>query len=86
MPTKPQPRAATLDLAGMVGVVFSSAREALGVSRHELARRHNLAANTLRELELGLGNPTVGRLEEVGRDVYGVRLAIIQDANEPADG
>lgn len=86
MPTRPQARAATLDLAAQAGVIFTRQREdVLKVSRHELARRHELAANTLRELELGLGNPTVGRLEQVGRDVYGIRLAILEDHNETED-
>lgn len=71
------------DLTASAGAILKQHREALGVSRKALAEQHHLAANTLREVELGLGNPTLDRLERLARDVYGVELGIVA-ASGPA--
>lgn len=64
-------------LAAQVGRILTAHRETgLGLSRKALAERHDLAPNTLREVELGTANPTLGRLEELARDVYGIELTI----------
>lgn len=79
-------RTVTLSLAQQAGVILARHREdVLGVSRRELARRHDLAATTLLELERGTGNPTVGRLTDVAATVYGIRLAILEDHNEASE-
>lgn len=76
-------RSATLTLAEQAGAVLARHREdVLKLSRRALAAKHGLASTTLLELEHGRGNPTVGRLADVARDVYGVRLAILEDHNE----
>lgn len=65
------------DLAARTGALLLAHRESLGISRRALAERHGLAPNTLREVELGLANPTLRRIEVLAADVYGVELAII---------
>lgn len=70
------------DLRAELGRILTQHREAaLGLSRKALADRHGLAANTLREVELGYANPTLGRVQELAREVYGLDVSIV-----PVDG
>lgn len=70
----------TSALARSLGSMLQQHREASGVSRKALADRNHLAANTLREVELGQANPTLARIEELGA-IYGLGIAIV-----PVDG
>lgn len=63
-------------LAEQLGAILIAHREATGQSRRQLADEYDLAANTLRELELGLANPTLERVE-VAASMYGLRLALV---------
>lgn len=57
------PAAPTSALAARIGRRLAARRGELGLSRRELARQNDVSNITLRELELGLANPTLGRLE-----------------------
>jgi transcriptional regulator with XRE-family HTH domain len=70
-----------MTLAAELGRILTQHREARGLSRKALADAHGLAANTLREVEMGQANPTLGRVEELARDVYEVTVAVV-----PVDG
>lgn len=63
-------------LADELGRILTQHREAAGISRKALADANDLAANTLREVEMGQANPTLGRVEELAR-VYGVELVLV---------
>lgn len=52
-------------LAAQLGAGITAAREAAGKSQRAQARDLGIAGNTLRELELGLANPTLGRVEDL---------------------
>jgi transcriptional regulator with XRE-family HTH domain len=52
-------------LARQFGEALVAKREAAGLSQRAQAKALGIAGNTLRELELGLANPTVGRLEQI---------------------
>lgn len=52
-------------LAEQFGKSLATARESLGLSQRAAARELNIAGNTLRELELGIANPTLARVEDV---------------------
>lgn len=69
------------DLAAKAGSILMAHREALGISRRALAERHGLAANTLREVELGQANATLRRIEVLAANVYGLHLDLV-----PVDG
>jgi transcriptional regulator with XRE-family HTH domain len=69
-----------MTLAADLGRILTQHREANGLSRKALADRHGLAANTLREVELGQANPTIGRIEELSR-IYELDLMLV-----PANG
>lgn len=62
-------------LAHQLGEGLTKAREAAGKSQRAQARELGIAGNTLRELELGLANPTLGRIEELA-DELGVNVRI----------
>ena len=54
----------TLDtLAAQLGAALAAAREASGKTQRGQARDLGIASTTLRELELGHANPTLGRVE-----------------------
>jgi len=52
-------------LAQQLGAGLTRARDAAGLSQRAQARELGIAGNTLRELELGIANPTLGRIEEL---------------------
>lgn len=52
-------------LAHQLGEGIAKARDAAGLSQRAQAKALGVAGNTLRELELGLANPTLARVEEV---------------------
>lgn len=52
-------------LARQLGTALTTARERAGKSQRAQARDLGIAGNTLRELELGLANPTLGRIEDL---------------------
>lgn len=52
-------------LARQLGTALTAARERAGKSQRAQARDLGIAGNTLRELELGLANPTLGRIEDL---------------------
>ena len=62
-------------LAHQLGEGLTRAREAAGKSQRAQARELGIAGNTLRELELGLANPTLGRIEELA-DELGVNVKL----------
>lgn len=52
-------------LARQLGDALTGARDRAGKSQRAQARDLGIAGNTLRELELGLANPTLGRIEDL---------------------
>jgi transcriptional regulator with XRE-family HTH domain len=52
-----------MTLADQLGTALTAHRLAAGKSRRAVAADLGLAGNTLRELELGLANPTLARVE-----------------------
>lgn len=52
-------------LARALGVGLTDARNRAGLSQRAQARELGIAGNTLRELELGLANPTLARIEDL---------------------
>jgi transcriptional regulator with XRE-family HTH domain len=52
-------------LAHQLGQALTAHRERTGLSQRAQARALGVAGNTLRELEQGLANPTLGRIEDV---------------------
>lgn len=52
-------------LAAQLGAGLTKARDRVGLSQRAQARKIGVAGNTLRELELGLANPTLGRVEDL---------------------
>lgn len=73
-------------LAAELGRILTAHREAqLGVTRSALATKAGLAANTLREVEMGEANPTLTRVEELARTVYGLELSLVA-ASGPLTG
>lgn len=52
-------------LAEQLGEGLTRARTASGKSQRAAARDIGIAGNTLRELELGLANPTLSRIEDL---------------------
>lgn len=70
-PTEPR----VCQLAVDAGELLQAARQADGLSRRAKAAAIGVAPPTLREVELGEANPTVERLEAIGRE-YGVQFVI----------
>lgn len=70
-PTKPRLGA----LATALGTALETAREASGKSRRALAEEAGLSHVTLRELEEGLANPTLKRVEETAA-LYGLEVVL----------
>jgi transcriptional regulator with XRE-family HTH domain len=66
MTTTPAPRGY---LARQFGEALTAKREAAGLSQRAQAKALDLANNTYRELELGLANITLDRLERVAADM-----------------
>lgn len=56
-------------LAHQLGEGLTRARTAAGKSQRAQARELGIAGNTLRELELGLANPTLSRIEDLAEDL-----------------
>lgn len=54
-----------MSIADQLGNALVGARERAGKSRRQVAAELSVAPNTLRELELGLANPTLRRVEDV---------------------
>lgn len=52
-------------IAEQLGAELTRHRATLGLSRRALARRLKVAPTTLRDLELGLDNPTAQRIDAV---------------------
>lgn len=52
-------------LARQLGDALVKRRERLGLSQRAQARQLGIAGNTYRELELGLANPTLARIEQL---------------------
>ena len=52
-------------LARQLGAALTTAREKAARSQRAQAKALGIAGNTLRELELGLANPTLGRIEDL---------------------
>lgn len=69
-------------LAVQLGEALSAARG--DASRRATAQRLDLAGNTLRELELGLANPTLRRVEEVAA-LYGLEIAFTVRPRTPRE-
>ena len=60
-------------LADQLGAARVAAREASGLSRRQLADQVGVTHITLRELEEGLANPTLKRVEETAA-LYGLEV------------
>lgn len=71
--TAPPTSAPSSELAAQVGAILATARGPR--SLREFAKANGLAFSTIHELEQGLNNPTLTRLERVA-GMYGVRLTI----------
>lgn len=56
-------------LARQLGDALVARRERLGLSQRAQARELGIAGNTYRELELGLANPTLARIEQLAKDL-----------------
>lgn len=52
-------------LATQLGAGLVAARDRAGLSQRAQAKALGVAGTTLRELELGLANPTLARIEEL---------------------
>lgn len=52
-------------LARQLGTALAGARDRAGLSQRAQAKALGIAGNTLRELELGLANPTLSRIEDL---------------------
>lgn len=63
-------------LATQLGEGLTKARESTGQSQRAAAKGLGVANNTLRELELGLANPTLARVEELAAKV-GLRVRLV---------
>lgn len=64
-------------LAHQFGEGITRARQQAGKSQRAQARDLGVAGNTLRELELGLANPTLSRIEELAEELdLNVRLTV----------
>lgn len=66
---------ASCELAAEVGSALKAARTAKGQSLRSVARAMGKTDPPLVQLEHGMANPTLKRLEEVAR-AYGVRLRL----------
>lgn len=64
-------REPTSDLARRIGDALTARRETLGLSRRALAEQAGVSNVSLLELEHGLANPTLARLEKVA-GAYGI--------------
>lgn len=62
-------------LADQLAKGLLESREATGVSRRAFAETAGVSHMTLRELEVGLANPTLKRVEEVAA-LYGVEVEL----------
>ena len=62
-------------LAEQLGAALVAARESSGLSRRQLAEQVGVTHITLRELEEGLANPTLKRIEETAA-LYGLEVTI----------
>jgi transcriptional regulator with XRE-family HTH domain len=62
-------------LAQQLGTGIVKARDAAGLSQRAQAKALGIAGNTLRELELGLANPTLARIEDLA-DELGLRVEL----------
>ena len=58
-----------------IGRLLADAREAQGVSQREMARRLNISGVSVWELEHGVANATLERLERVAHG-YGIELVV----------
>lgn len=77
MSTQPTPPEDHGYLAREFGDAITRARETAGDSQRGAARKLGIAHNTLRELEQGLANPTLARLEDLAAKLgLRVRLTI----------
>lgn len=56
-------------LASQLGAGLEAARERASLSQRAQAKELGIAGNTLRELELGLANPTLARIEDLADDL-----------------
>lgn len=70
-------------LAHQLGAGLTKAREAAGKSQRAQARDLGVAGNTLRELELGLANPTLSRIEDLADDL-GLKVELKVTRNRKA--
>lgn len=64
-----------MSLADQLATGLTSARRKSRRSRRAVAQELGVAPNTLRELELGLANPTLRRVEDVA-DALGLELEL----------
>ena len=62
-------------LAQQFGAGITRARDRAGLSQRAQAKALGIAGNTLRELELGLANPTLARIEELA-DSLGLKVEL----------
>lgn len=77
MTAQQQPRDERGYLARQLGEGLTKAREQAGKTQRGQATDLGIAHNTLRELELGLANPTLGRIEDLAARLgLRVRLTI----------
>lgn len=58
-----------MSLADQLGRALVEARQRSGKSRRQAAAELSVAPNTLRELELGLANPTLRRVEDLADEL-----------------
>lgn len=73
-PDRPQPHRGYL--AAQFGEALIVARESADLSQRAQARALGIAGTTLRELELGLANPTLARVEDLA-EALGLDVALV---------
>lgn len=76
MSTQPTPPEDHGYLAREFGDAITRARETAGDSQRGAARKLGIAHNTLRELEQGLANPTLARIESIAA-AMGLRIKLV---------
>ena len=63
-------------LAQQLGTALAGARDRAGLSQRAQAKALGIAGNTLRELEQGLANPTLARIESIAA-AMGLRIKLV---------
>ncbi len=71
-------------LAQQLGDGMAKAREDAGTPQRKAARDANMAQATLREVELGLANPTLARIEKLA-DALGLDIELTVTTQEATE-